>query len=113
MHEGIRTRQYSLKNCINCHADPKTNSVLGEDGFCQSCHSYASVTIDCFSCHSSAPEEGVEPTLSQAPAANPHVRAQVSYKPVKALTEAERLELVNATPPAASAGRADQRGMPQ
>jgi len=52
MHEGIRTKQYSLKNCVNCHADPKTNSVLGKDGFCQSCHQYAAVSIDCFSCHS-------------------------------------------------------------
>ena len=52
MHEGIRTKQHSLKNCINCHADPVTNSVRGEDGFCQSCHTYAAVTIDCFGCHS-------------------------------------------------------------
>jgi len=51
MHRGIRTTKYSLKNCIDCHADPKTNSVLGKDGFCESCHTYASVTIDCFSCH--------------------------------------------------------------
>jgi hypothetical protein len=56
MHEGIRTTKYSLKNCIDCHADPKTNSVLGKDGFCESCHEYASVSIDCFSCHSPAPE---------------------------------------------------------
>ena len=52
MHEGIRTTKYSLKNCVNCHADPKTNSVLGKDGFCASCHQYAAVSIDCFSCHS-------------------------------------------------------------
>jgi len=51
MHEGIRTKQHSLKNCVNCHADPKTNSVLGKDGFCESCHRYAAVRIDCFSCH--------------------------------------------------------------
>jgi len=51
MHRGIRTTKYSLKNCIDCHADPKTNSVLGKDGFCESCHNYASVSIDCFSCH--------------------------------------------------------------
>lgn len=51
MHKGIRTKQHSLKNCVNCHADPATDSVLGKDGFCQSCHNYAAVTIDCFSCH--------------------------------------------------------------
>lgn len=51
MHQGIRTTRHSLKNCVNCHADPKTNSVLGKDGFCESCHTYAAVNIDCFSCH--------------------------------------------------------------
>jgi len=112
MHEGIRTRKYSLKNCINCHADPKTNSVLGENGFCQSCHTYASVTIDCFSCHSSAPEKGVEPTLGRAPASNPHVREQVSFKPVANLTDAERLELVNVSLPVS--GNLNMQGeMPQ
>ncbi|MDH5648098.1 MAG: hypothetical protein OEY67_00465 [Gammaproteobacteria bacterium] len=57
MHEGIRTKQYSLKNCVNCHADPQTQSVLGKDGFCESCHAYAAVSIDCFSCHTDSPEE--------------------------------------------------------
>jgi hypothetical protein len=57
MHEGIRTKKYSLKNCVNCHANSKTNSVLGKDGFCASCHSYAAVSIDCFSCHSPSPEK--------------------------------------------------------
>jgi hypothetical protein len=61
MHRGIRTQKYSLKNCVDCHADPKTNSVLGKDGFCESCHEYASVSIDCFSCHSSAPEKNEQP----------------------------------------------------
>lgn len=51
MHQGIRTSRHSLKNCVNCHADPKTESVLGPEGFCASCHAYASVKIDCFSCH--------------------------------------------------------------
>lgn len=51
MHQGIRTSKHSLKNCVDCHADPKTNSVTGKDGFCSSCHQYAAVTIDCFQCH--------------------------------------------------------------
>jgi hypothetical protein len=58
MHEGIRTKKYSLKECIACHASPKTGSVLGEKGFCQSCHDYASVKIDCFNCHASKPRRG-------------------------------------------------------
>ena len=55
MHEGIRTRTHSLKVCVACHASPKTGSVLGQNGFCQSCHEYASVRIDCFNCHASKP----------------------------------------------------------
>ena len=56
VHEGIRTRQYSLKQCVECHASTKTGSVLGDKGFCQSCHDYASVKPDCFSCHASKPK---------------------------------------------------------
>ena len=57
VHQGVRTEKYSLKNCVNCHANSKTNSVLGKDGFCASCHSYAAVSIDCFSCHASTAEK--------------------------------------------------------
>lgn len=58
MHKGIRTKKYSLKNCIECHATPDASgqrTVLGKDNFCQSCHTYAAVQIDCFQCHSSKP----------------------------------------------------------
>lgn len=76
VHEGIRTRQYSLKNCVDCHADPKTGSVLGKDGFCASCHNYAAVSIDCFECHSSKREAGVTPTNSAARALNDTAETQ-------------------------------------
>jgi hypothetical protein len=56
MRKGIRTTEFSLQGCIDCHADKQTNSVLGKDGFCQSCHSYAAVKLDCFECHSSKPK---------------------------------------------------------
>lgn len=51
VRKGIRTKQYRLSRCINCHADPKTNSVLGKNGFCQHCHEYTAVKMDCFTCH--------------------------------------------------------------
>ena len=56
MREGIRTRKHSLKECVQCHASAKTGSVLGDKGFCQSCHDYASVKADCFGCHASKPK---------------------------------------------------------
>ena len=55
VHEGVRTRQFSLAACVECHASAKTGSVLGEQGFCQSCHAYAGVALDCFECHASKP----------------------------------------------------------
>jgi hypothetical protein len=51
VHQGLRETRFSLKNCVNCHASRETGSVLGKDGFCSSCHAYASVSIDCFECH--------------------------------------------------------------
>jgi hypothetical protein len=59
VHEGIRTRQYALEECINCHAskDETGEYVRVEDPrhFCASCHTYASVNIDCFQCHADVP----------------------------------------------------------
>lgn len=61
MYNGIRTKKYSLKECINCHANKdaagKYLPVTAEGEFCQSCHSYASVKLDCFECHATKPRE--------------------------------------------------------
>ncbi|MFZ3042972.1 MAG: hypothetical protein WA108_14495 [Thiobacillus sp.] len=55
--EGIRTKKYSLKECISCHTSETTGSVAAaKDDFCVSCHSYAAVKIDCFDCHSTKPQ---------------------------------------------------------
>lgn len=60
MHKGIRTRQYSLEECVNCHAvkdDAGDYTPVNAPGqFCSSCHSYAAVHIDCFQCHATKPE---------------------------------------------------------
>ncbi len=56
VHGGIRGTSQSLKACIDCHASRVTGSVAQAPGdFCVSCHSYASVQIDCFECHASRP----------------------------------------------------------
>jgi hypothetical protein len=64
MHEGIRTPQFSLKGCINCHAvkgdDGKFVTIESPKHFCNSCHRYAAVHIDCFECHASVPTETAE-----------------------------------------------------
>jgi len=51
LRQGIRETRFSLKNCVDCHASRETGSVLGKDGFCSSCHTYAAVSMDCFECH--------------------------------------------------------------
>ncbi len=56
---GIRTRQFSLKECVACHAvaDADGIAVAYDDPahFCRVCHDYAAVRIDCFECHASKP----------------------------------------------------------
>ena len=59
MHQGIRTSQYSLKGCVECHATQRADGsylpINAPGQFCQSCHSYAGVHIDCFECHATTP----------------------------------------------------------
>ena len=63
MRKGIRSEQHSLKECLDCHAVPGSDTipVTVEDPkhFCRSCHDYAAVKIDCFQCHASRPEQEV------------------------------------------------------
>ena len=86
VHEGIRTKKYSLKECINCHASEKTGSVTAaKDNFCVSCHSYASVKVDCFDCHSSKPQSTA--MLHPLTAKGAHMKHQMAAqagKPVSA-----------------------------
>ena len=57
VHEGIRTKQHSLVECINCHVSdaPDAPRYESEKHFCNSCHTYAAVSIDCFQCHADRP----------------------------------------------------------
>lgn len=61
VHKGIRTTEHSLKACIDCHASSKNGSVVGSrDNFCQTCHAYAAVKLDCFECHSTKPQSSAK-----------------------------------------------------
>ena len=57
MYDGIRTKQHSLVECINCHVSdaPDAPRHTSEEHFCSSCHTYAAVRIDCFQCHADRP----------------------------------------------------------
>jgi hypothetical protein len=59
VHEGVRSKQYSLVGCVNCHASTdaagKPIAINAPGQFCQSCHTYVSVSMDCFQCHATTP----------------------------------------------------------
>ncbi len=73
MREGIRTKKYSLKECVNCHANKddegKYIPVNAPGEFCSSCHTYTSIKLDCFECHATTPREGTtwQPAKPDAP----------------------------------------------
>ena len=62
VHRGIRTKRHSLRECIACHAETDAQGqampVNAPGQFCQSCHSYAAVKMDCFQCHATVPGAG-------------------------------------------------------
>ncbi len=57
--KGIREIDASLAGCVACHAvnGPDLAPVNAESPqfFCQVCHQYVAVKIDCFMCHSATP----------------------------------------------------------
>ena len=65
VHEGIRTIKHSLAGCIDCHATKNASGqfvpINAEGEFCQTCHTYAAVKIDCFTCHATVPRGENEP----------------------------------------------------
>lgn len=93
MYDGIRTEQYSLTECVNCHvpekgADGKKlhyGKAHGHDSdyssdmhFCASCHEYAAVKIDCFQCHRDTPE--VSEAVATAGSDYKHTDASIQAK---------------------------------
>jgi len=64
MHEGIRNEPESLANCIDCHVKPDDKgeiaNIESKEHFCNGCHQYASVQIDCFQCHADRPQKYIK-----------------------------------------------------
>ena len=57
LRHGVRTKQYSLKECLECHVPAKGTETSAESGqFCENCHVYVGVKLDCFECHATQPE---------------------------------------------------------
>lgn len=66
--QGIRTEQYSLVGCIDCHITPNAQGEYAryseETHFCASCHQFTAVNIDCFQCHADRPEEAIRKSIN-------------------------------------------------
>jgi len=58
--DGIRTKQHSLANCIDCHVSYDENGIAipinSEGQFCYTCHIETATKIDCFTCHATTPK---------------------------------------------------------
>ncbi|MBL8490296.1 MAG: hypothetical protein JNM82_05900 [Rhodocyclaceae bacterium] len=69
---GQRGAKVSLNGCIECHASRKTGSVTGSgENFCQGCHAYAAVHLDCWDCHQPKAHYKATPAPAAAPGAKP------------------------------------------
>lgn len=68
LRKGIRTKQHSLVECIDCHVTPDSSGKYTRFGesehFCSSCHNYVAVSIDCFQCHADHPVKKGSDVLS-------------------------------------------------
>ncbi len=75
MIRGIRTKEDSLKGCIDCHIPAQHNGKVlrheDPEHFCATCHNYVAADPDCFQCHVDHPVKGVSKiSHKQLPAVN-------------------------------------------
>ncbi len=61
--DGIRTSKHSLTGCIDCHVQQNDAGeaipINAPGQFCEVCHSYSSVKLDCFECHATKPDREI------------------------------------------------------
>ncbi len=69
VHKGIRATSHSLAGCIDCHVqyDAQRQAVgVNDPGqFCAGCHQFTAVSLDCFQCHATVPQD-VAPHTAEA-----------------------------------------------
>jgi hypothetical protein len=68
VHLGERGVKVTLNACIDCHAGRGAGAAAGSavgspQAFCESCHRYAAVQLDCFECHQ--PKPGASPAAAK------------------------------------------------
>ncbi len=62
MYLGVRDARFSLINCLSCHTQKDAAGqfipINAPGQFCQECHSFTAVKMDCFQCHATTPVQG-------------------------------------------------------
>lgn len=79
LREGQRDIEASLAQCFDCHTTEEAGQPVtyqSEKHFCRSCHEFAAVRIDCFSCHRSTPSDN---PLNRAMAQPDEVNSIAAY----------------------------------
>jgi hypothetical protein len=60
VYGGIRSTKHSLAGCVNCHVGHdeagQPVDIHAEGQFCNKCHEYAAVEMNCFDCHATVPK---------------------------------------------------------
>ncbi len=63
MYAGERDAEHSLTGCLSCHTQKDARGayipVNAPGQFCEECHSYTAVKMDCFECHATTPGKAV------------------------------------------------------
>ena len=74
MYRGVRGKKTSLRACLNCHEvkgdDGKPVTIKSEKHFCRTCHDFAAVKVDCWSCHASVPDKAAGAAALKLPGRN-------------------------------------------
>jgi outer membrane murein-binding lipoprotein Lpp len=101
--EGIRTKQHSLNECINCHITPTKadGSPLhygDKEHFCTTCHKAVGVKLDCFQCHADRPQVMQTPNYQHQVGSiqGQHFSQGISQAPAPTLNQMQMVAQPNA-----------------
>lgn len=63
MYAGERDAGHSLTGCLSCHTRKNAQGeyipVNAPGQFCEECHAYTALKMDCFDCHATTPGKAV------------------------------------------------------
>ncbi|MCY3769590.1 MAG: Hdr-like menaquinol oxidoreductase cytochrome c subunit [Gammaproteobacteria bacterium] len=66
MYAGQRDAEHSLTGCLSCHTRKNVRGeyipVNAPGEFCEECHAYTALKMDCFECHAATPGNAVAST---------------------------------------------------